>query len=163
MKWIKNILGFTLLGALFAGAFGFSYAHFQSGTTEFEVRDLCILEEEPSTFYLQKVPSDIKFLIEGSGELSLYDQENEELTPKIEKITSDSFYLAPPSGGYLAGETYLLELHQGLTFADPSLQGGDALQFTVEREVIEKVVYAPEVVEVHDPIYEREDNLIQIP
>ncbi|MFI3251309.1 MAG: carboxypeptidase regulatory-like domain-containing protein, partial [Eubacteriales bacterium] len=42
-------------------------------------------------------------------------------------------------------------------------RAGDALQFTVEREVIEKVVYAPEVVEVHDPIYEREDNLIQIP
>lgn len=86
---------------------------------------------EDGTYYAQDVPKDIRFQVD-SEDTSLYkliNTNNEEVSSTIVKNNNKKFIQAEST--YDEGETYVLELSEGINFTDKALKDARKLEFSI--------------------------------
>ncbi|MGN0797551.1 MAG: hypothetical protein ACI4M5_05015 [Christensenellales bacterium] len=60
---------------------------------------------------------------------------NESVVATIVKTGDGQYVVHAPSGGYQMGQTYVIELGKGVTFADKQYEGYNSVQFTITSKV----------------------------
>lgn len=166
MKYLKIILAVILVIAAFIGAFVGSNYLFSSGTTEFDTEKLAVFDEDTDCYYLKDVDSNIKFRINtyesSEVEYVLVDEVGEEVSTKTERISSNSYSIVPPKGGYNVGERYTLTLSDNARFHHTDLTNARKLVFSIKREAIEHYKFTDKVVEVEEAIKSTGEDTIDI-
>ena len=167
MKIFKRVVSVFLLLSLFVGSFAVSFALFNKGTYDFDPKYLSIFDEVSNTYYLQKTPSNIKFLVSITASdtalaYAVVDSAGNTVSLNSEKVSKNEYNILPPTDGYIAGERYTLTLGSGVSFADQSLKDARVLVFCIEREAVEEYKFTETVVETSTVIEKISSDRISV-
>lgn len=153
MKIFKRIVSVLLVIVLFFGSYVGSYFLFKSGTFDVKAECLSVFNDEDDCYYLENAAKDIAFKVDGKpGDYVLTDSSGKKVSENIQKLSSSSYNILAPKGGYEEGKIYTLTLGGGSKFYNRHLEKAKKVIFVIGRDKVEEYTFTDQVVEIKKKI-----------